>query len=628
MAAALAARVRGRPGRGQRVRHDRRGRGHREGHGRAGRAGGHAGRRSPRWSSGACWPTCRDAFAGRAARAGRPGRARRRRRPPDGARCRALARTLRYGDVRGTDVARAAARSPTAWWSGSASGCPAAVAALDDDAAAAQMRDAHRRACTRPLAAARRRRGADRGVARRRWSGSAARDDLHGLLAGRLTRLLLDAGRLDADEVGRRMGLVLTVGVPPARAAAWVEGFLAGGGLLLVHDDALLALVDGWLAGDPGGRVRRRAAAAAAHVRRRSPAPSGGRSASGCARWTRRAAPRRGRPSDARPRAGRAGAADAAPAARPRRPAGACDVGPVTMSGCGGGGWCSAGRRRRRHRADARPGATRSVDAALAALYDAGEPDGGRAPPAPRRARRVGPEVARWLGDIRTLLPVHRRAGHAGRRDRAARPDPAAAGAGDARGGRAGRPPGRHAAVAQPGDARADQADGPRGGPRRWSPSWSGGSPRRPGRRSPARSTGPPGSTGPRHRDIDWDRTIRANLKHYQPELRTIVPERLVGYGRRTQRGAARRRPVRRPVRLDGRLGGLLRSVRRGARVDAVAAHLAGRLRHRGGRPDRAAARPGRGAVRHPARRRHRHQPGDRLLPGADHPAPGHASSC
>ena len=38
----------------------------------------------------------------------------------------------------------------------------------------------------------------------------------------------------------------------------------------------------------------------------------------------------------------------------------------------------------------------------------------------------------------------------------------------------------------------------------------------------------------PRHRDIDWDRTIRANLRHYRPELGTVVPERLVGYGRRT----------------------------------------------------------------------------------------------
>ncbi|QES49742.1 hypothetical protein DEJ50_19925 [Streptomyces venezuelae] len=39
----------------------------------------------------------------------------------------------------------------------------------------------------------------------------------------------------------------------------------------------------------------------------------------------------------------------------------------------------------------------------------------------------------------------------------------------------------------------------------------------------------------PRHRDIDWDRTIRANLKNYLPEYRTVVPERLIGYGRASQ---------------------------------------------------------------------------------------------
>ncbi|MEV6315825.1 VWA domain-containing protein [Streptomyces sp. NPDC051776] len=39
----------------------------------------------------------------------------------------------------------------------------------------------------------------------------------------------------------------------------------------------------------------------------------------------------------------------------------------------------------------------------------------------------------------------------------------------------------------------------------------------------------------PRHRDIDWDRTIRANLKNYLPEHRTVVPERLVGHGRAAQ---------------------------------------------------------------------------------------------
>lgn len=37
----------------------------------------------------------------------------------------------------------------------------------------------------------------------------------------------------------------------------------------------------------------------------------------------------------------------------------------------------------------------------------------------------------------------------------------------------------------------------------------------------------------PKFRDIDWQRTIAANLRHYLPEHRTIVPERLVGHARR-----------------------------------------------------------------------------------------------
>ena len=39
----------------------------------------------------------------------------------------------------------------------------------------------------------------------------------------------------------------------------------------------------------------------------------------------------------------------------------------------------------------------------------------------------------------------------------------------------------------------------------------------------------------PKLRDIDWNRTIAANLSRYLPEHRTVVPERLVGYGRRHQ---------------------------------------------------------------------------------------------
>jgi Mg-chelatase subunit ChlD len=40
----------------------------------------------------------------------------------------------------------------------------------------------------------------------------------------------------------------------------------------------------------------------------------------------------------------------------------------------------------------------------------------------------------------------------------------------------------------------------------------------------------------PRASDIDWPRTVTANLKHYQPEFGTVIPERLIGHARRSQR--------------------------------------------------------------------------------------------
>ncbi|WP_030438868.1 DUF5682 family protein [Actinoplanes subtropicus] len=160
----------------------------------------------------------------------------------------ALARTLRYGDVRKTDVAGLAAVT-TSLLGRVCAGLPSAVGSLSDEAAKI-LRDridgVH--AAIGLL---------DDEDARSRWLSTlesvAGRADLHGLLAGRLTRLMLDAGRLDAAEARRRLRLPLTVGTPPAHGAAWVEGFLAGGGLLLVHDDALLDLLDGWLADIPAG---------------------------------------------------------------------------------------------------------------------------------------------------------------------------------------------------------------------------------------------------------------------------------------------------------------------------------------------------------------------------------------
>ncbi|MFG7946212.1 DUF5682 family protein, partial [Streptomyces cacaoi] len=88
-----------------------------------------------------------------------------------------------------------------------------------------------------------------------RWRGMlrslAARDGMPGLIRGRCARLLLDDGALADEEAARLMGLALSPGTPPAEAAAWVEGFLSGGGMLLVHDERLLTLVDRWLTGVP-----------------------------------------------------------------------------------------------------------------------------------------------------------------------------------------------------------------------------------------------------------------------------------------------------------------------------------------------------------------------------------------
>nr|WP_308209981.1 DUF5682 family protein [Actinomadura madurae] len=158
----------------------------------------------------------------------------------------AIVRALRYGDVRGTStgplrtvvdglVVRVCV------------GLPPAVTGLDDDAAREFL--AHVDAVHGALALL-----ADEGHIerwRRTLEGVLTRPDtLHGLIEGRLTRLLLDAGRL--PDVPARMARAVSVGAAPDRAAAWVEGFLSGGGLILMHDAALLNLVDEWIAGLPG----------------------------------------------------------------------------------------------------------------------------------------------------------------------------------------------------------------------------------------------------------------------------------------------------------------------------------------------------------------------------------------
>lgn len=75
----------------------------------------------------------------------------------------------------------------------------------------------------------------------------AAAEDCHGTLVGNANRMLLDRRTLAESALALRMGRWLSGGSDASRAAAWLEGFLADGGSVLVHDRALLALVDAWI---------------------------------------------------------------------------------------------------------------------------------------------------------------------------------------------------------------------------------------------------------------------------------------------------------------------------------------------------------------------------------------------
>jgi hypothetical protein len=168
----------------------------------------------------------------------------------------ALVRSLRYGDVRATDT-RALSEVAAGLAERIFVGLPPACAALD--AEAAQEMRGHVDAVHGAVGLLGDAVGAVHGDLRVRWHSVlrvlSGRDTVPGVVRGRGVRLLLDDGELAQDEAARLMGLVLSPGTAPADAAAWIEGFVgggSGGGMLLVHDERLLGLVDAWLTGVPG----------------------------------------------------------------------------------------------------------------------------------------------------------------------------------------------------------------------------------------------------------------------------------------------------------------------------------------------------------------------------------------
>ncbi|MEU8519665.1 DUF5682 family protein [Streptomyces sp. NPDC048577] len=162
----------------------------------------------------------------------------------------ALARALRYGDVRATDTA-ALGEVAAGIAERVCVALPPACAGLDTEAATAMrghLDGVHTALGLLPDAA---------GLVER-WGGVllrlADRDGVPGEIRGRAARILLDDGRLGEDATARLMSRALSPGTPPADAASWIEGFVggaSGGGMLLVHDARLLGLVDTWLTAVP-----------------------------------------------------------------------------------------------------------------------------------------------------------------------------------------------------------------------------------------------------------------------------------------------------------------------------------------------------------------------------------------
>lgn len=153
-----------------------------------------------------------------------------------------LARVFRYGNVRQTD-ATLVARVLDSLALRAAIALPLACQALDDEAAdklREQLLGAHGAVLLR-----------DQEELRSAWQQALAQIagsvGAHALLQGLATRLLLDGAVWSAEPVAAAMALHLSAGSEPARAAAWLDGFLNRNATVLLHDAGVWQLVDDWL---------------------------------------------------------------------------------------------------------------------------------------------------------------------------------------------------------------------------------------------------------------------------------------------------------------------------------------------------------------------------------------------
>ncbi|WCL81595.1 DUF5682 family protein [Saprospira sp. CCB-QB6] len=162
-----------------------------------------------------------------------------------------LVQVLRYGDVRQTDlstlgqlVEQLLARVVVA--------LPRAAAALDEEASAAFFKAIIKLHQAVVLL------NEEEQLAL--WQSAllqlSEQKSLRANLQGLALRLLFDQKVLPLEQVAAKMSLALSLGQERAAAAAWVEGFLYGSGLLLIHNQSLWQILDEWLGSLPAAQFQ------------------------------------------------------------------------------------------------------------------------------------------------------------------------------------------------------------------------------------------------------------------------------------------------------------------------------------------------------------------------------------
>jgi hypothetical protein len=153
-----------------------------------------------------------------------------------------LARLSRYGDVRGLSAEPVLALLDGIYQRVLV-GLPNACLSLDDDAATAM---ANALAQVNEAVAL-----LDRADLTPSWldavAALAGRDVAAPLVRGYAARLAHDKGRVGRDDLVRLASRALSRAIPPHEVAAWLEGMLRGGALLLMHAQDLWAVLDAWM---------------------------------------------------------------------------------------------------------------------------------------------------------------------------------------------------------------------------------------------------------------------------------------------------------------------------------------------------------------------------------------------